>query len=140
MGEICIIVSKSTKGDEGMEKQLRFRKGDLLAAALVLLAAILLFLCFLPRGEAAYAEVYLHGELIQRLPLNRDSEITVCDGYTNTVTVSGGKIAVTASDCPGADCVGCGWSSTPGRSIVCLPNGLEIRIVSGQSDVDFVVG
>ena len=31
MGEICIIVSKSTKGDEGMEKQLRFRKGDLLA-------------------------------------------------------------------------------------------------------------
>ena len=38
------------------------------------------------------------------------------------------------------DCVGCGWSNATGRSIVCLPNGLEIRIVSGQSDVDFVVG
>lgn len=123
-----------------MDKRLRFRKGDLLAVALVLLAAVLVFLCFLPRGDAAYAEIYLKGELLHRLPLDRDSEIIIEGEYRNTVTVADGKIAVTASDCPGEDCVGCGWSNATGRSIVCLPNGLEIRIVSGQSDVDFVVG
>ena len=123
-----------------MDKHLRFRKEDLLAVALVLLAAVLVFLCFLPRGDAAYAEIYLKGELLHRLPLDRDSEIIVEGEYRNTVTVADGKIAVTASDCPGEDCVGCGWSNVTGRSIVCLPNGLEIRIVSGQSDVDFVVG
>lgn len=123
-----------------MDKRLRFRKGDLLAAALVLLTAVLVFLCFLPKGDAAYAEVYLKGELLHKLPLDRDTEIMVEGEYRNTVTVADGKIAVTASDCPGEDCVGFGWSSTTGRSIVCLPNGLEIRIVSGQSDVDFVVG
>lgn len=123
-----------------MDKRLRFRKGDVLAVALVLLAAVLVFLCFLPKGDAAYAEVYLKGELLHKLPLNRNTQITVVGEFTNTVTVADGKIAVTASDCPGEDCVGCGWSNATGRSIVCLPNGLEIRIVSGQSDVDFVVG
>ncbi len=123
-----------------MDKRLRFRKGDLLAVALVLLAAVLVFLCFLPRGDAAYAEIYLKGELLHRLPLDRDGEIIIEGEYRNTITVADGKIAVTASDCPGGDCVGCGWSNATGRSIVCLPNGLEIRIVSGQSDVDFVVG
>lgn len=123
-----------------MDKRLRFRKGDVLAVALVLLAAVLVFLCFLPKGDAAYAEVYLKGELLHKLPLNRNTQITVVGEFTNTITVADGKIAVTASDCPGEDCVGCGWSNATGRSIVCLPNGLEIRIVSGQSDVDFVVG
>jgi len=56
------------------------------------------------------------------------------------VTVKNGKIAVTHSDCPGKDCVGCGWQSQSGRSLVCLPNRMEIRIVTAKSDVDFVVG
>lgn len=124
-----------------MEKFLRFRKGDLLAGALVLLSAVIVFLCFLPgSAEAACAEIYRDGQLIRSVPLDQNTEFTVIGRYTNTVTVSGGKISVSASDCPGADCVGCGAIGSSGRSIVCLPNGLEIRIVSGQSDVDFIVG
>ena len=60
--------------------------------------------------------------------------------YSNTITVEEGKIAITASDCPGEDCVHSGAIHTSGRSIVCLPNGVEVRVVSAQSDVDFVVG
>ena len=60
--------------------------------------------------------------------------------FLMTVTVKNGKIAVTHSDCPGKDCVGCGWQSQSGRSLVCLPNRMEIRIVTAKSDVDFVVG
>lgn len=125
-----------------MQSSLRFRRGDILAVILVLLAAALVFLCFLPRGsgEPACAQIYQNGDLLQTLPLDVDTQITLTGEYTNTVTVSGGRIAITASDCPGEDCVGCGWISASGRSIVCLPNGLEIRIVSVPGDVDFVVG
>ena len=60
--------------------------------------------------------------------------------YKNVITVSEGAISITASDCPGEDCVHSGAIRTSGRSIVCLPNEVEVRVVNAASDVDFVVG
>ena len=56
------------------------------------------------------------------------------------LAINDGASACTASDCPGQDCVHSGAIHTAGRSLVCLPNRVEIRVVSGGSDVDFVVG
>jgi hypothetical protein len=116
--------------------------GDLLAVAAVLLLAAVIFLLFLPRGsaEAAAAEIYQNGTLVMTVPLDRPGQFPVEGNYRNTVTVEDGSIAITDSDCPGQDCVHSGTISAPGRSLVCLPNALEIRVVSGRSDVDFVVG
>ena len=121
--------------------RLRFQKGDVAAIAGIALLAVLVFVLFLPKGNspAACAEIYQNGKLVKTVPLAEDQEFTVTGAYTNTVTVRDGKIAVTQSDCPGEDCVRCGWISGTGRSIVCLPNGLELRVV-GNTDVDFVVG
>lgn len=120
----------------------QFKKGDLLAVGAVLLAAVLVFALFLPRsGDAgAYAQVYQGGRLLLTLPLNEDCQVPVTGDYCNTVTVKGGKIAITESDCPGEDCVAIGWIDSTGKSIVCLPNGLEIRVLGGDADVDLVVG
>lgn len=122
--------------------RLRFQKADIAAIAAVVVLAILVFLCFLPgsRANAGYAEIYMDGKLVRTVSLDTPQEFTLTGSYTNTVTVQDGKIAVTASTCPGEDCVGCGWVSTSGRSIVCLPNGIEIRIISQSDGVDLVVG
>lgn len=120
--------------------RLRFQKGDMIAVAGVLLLAALVLLLFLPGERAAYAEVYRNGELIKTVSLAQAQEFTVSGKYTNTVSVRDGRIAVTGSDCPGEDCVSCGWLDSAGRSIVCLPNGLEIRVVADGNGVDFVVG
>ena len=121
-------------------KKLRFCKGDLLAVGLVVLVAVLVLVCFLPqKTDAAQAEIYLDGALLRTVDLQTDDTFTVSFRYQNTVTVSGGKIAITASDCPGRDCVHSGAIGTQGRSLVCLPNGLEIRVVAASDDVDFVV-
>ena len=122
--------------------RLRFQKGDWLAVAVTLLLAVAVFFLFLPKesGAPAVAEIYLDGQLIYQLPLDTPAELEVSGDYHNTVTVRDGKISVTASDCPGEDCVHSGAIGTSGRSIVCLPNRLEIRVVSAPGDVDFVVG
>ena len=127
-----------------MKKQehLRFCKGDLLAVALVVILAVSVAVCFLPKNTSApvQAEIYQDGNLLKTVSLEEETSFVVTGKYTNTITVEDGRIAITASDCPGEDCVHSGGIHTTGRSIVCLPNGVEVRVVNEASDVDFVVG
>lgn len=120
----------------------RLRLGDALAVLGILALAVAVFLLFLPRNttDDLSAHIYLDGKLITVVSLEMDQEFVITNRYSNTITVRDGAIAVTGSDCPGGDCLHCGWIRGPGKSIVCLPNGLEIRIVSAKGDVDFVVG
>ena len=124
------------------QNRLRFQKGDIFAVALVVMLAVVTVFCFLPKDDsvARVAEIYLDGERIETLDLNKDQKVSIDGNYHNTVTVSGGKVAITASDCPGEDCVHSGAITAPGRSIVWLPNGVEVRVVGQSADVDFVVG
>lgn len=125
-----------------MDKQprLTFRKGDILAILLVAAIAIASLIPVLPdRSAGDFIQIYQDGVLVQEFPLSEDRTLTLSGQYTNTVTVRGGKAAITESDCPGEDCVHSGWIGSVGRSIVCLPNRVEVRI-SGASDVDFIVG
>lgn len=86
--------------------------------------------------EASYAEIYSHGELVKTVSLAIDQEFTV-DGH-NTVTVSGGKIAVTWADCPDGYCMARGFRSS-GGDIVCLPNRLVISF-TGKQEIDGISG
>ena len=123
-------------------EKLRFSKGDWLAIGLVLVLAAVVFSCFLPgRNEsAADAEVYLDGQVVKTVALTENQTFRISDRYQNEITVKDGAIAFTASNCPGEDCVHSGSIHSPGRSLVCLPNRVEIRVISGEPDVDFVVG
>lgn len=121
---------------------LRFRKGDLLAIGFVIILAVTVLLCFFPKSNAASAQaaIYLNGQLIRTVDLTEDQTFVISDRYTNVITVENSSIFIRESDCPGQDCVHSGSIHTQGRILVCLPNGLEIRITSPEEDVDFVVG
>ena len=129
------------------EERLRFRKGDAVAAAGVVLAALaLLGWMLLGPGETAgaAAKIYQDGRLIRQVSLSGEETFELTGPYRNVVTVREGKIAITESNCPGEDCVHSGWISRPGRSVVCLPNRVEIRVegsanVDDSDDVDAVV-
>ena len=121
-----------------------FRRGDAVAIGAVLaLAAVMLALFLFSVGgeQATVARVYQDGALIREIPLSRDTEFSVGGAYTNRIAVRGGRIAIVESDCPGGDCVHSGWIHRPGRSIVCLPNRVEIRLEGAleEDDVDAVV-
>lgn len=121
--------------------KLTFCKGDFLAVAIVAVITILVSVIFwtnIGAEEGSVVKVYQDGELIQEISLNTDKEFVIEGEYENVVTVKDGKAAITKSDCPGTDCVHSGWIHEAGRSIVCLPNRVELR-VEGVSEVDFVV-
>ena len=120
---------------------LQFRKGDIFAIGLVVALALVVGLLFLPKpAEGATVEIYQGGQLVKTIPLSAQEDLTLTGTYTNVIRVADGQVSITSSDCPGMDCVHSGAISIPGRSLVCLPNGVEVRIVGKSSDVDFVVG
>ena len=109
----------------------------LLAAAVILCGALSVIL--LQPGQAEMAEIWSGGELVKTVDLRIDQEFTVeLEGGSNTVTVAGGRIAVTQANCPDSYCMKRGFCQG-GAQIVCLPNRLVIKFV-GNSEVDGVVG
>lgn len=123
------------------EFKLKFCKGDLIAIAVVIALIVLsgfLFWKVVGTEEGSMVVVYEDGKVIREIPLTEETEFVVEGLYTNKIAVRDGKAAVIESDCPGGDCMHSGWISESGRSIICLPNRVEVRI-EDDSDVDFVV-
>ena len=97
---------------------------------------IALSLPLLRSDQARFARITSKGELVKTVDLMVDQEFTV-DGK-NTVTVKGGKIAVTWADCPDHYCMKRGFCDG-GTDIVCLPNRLVIEFL-GDQEVDAAIG
>lgn len=125
------------------QERLSFQKRDWIAIILVVVLALGVGLLFLPfSGESdgdCVVQIYQDGELLRELALSAVETLTIDGKYENTVSVRDGAVSITHSTCPGEDCVHSGAISKAGRSLVCLPNGLEIRI-TGAPEIDFVVG
>ena len=122
--------------------RLKFQKGDLLAILLVMAIAAAAGIAFFPERSAdmqAYVQIYQDGMLIKEMPLSEDISLKIAGKYNNVIQIKDGRAAIVESDCPGEDCVHSGWIGSVGRSIICLPNRVEIRIV-GDAEVDFAVG
>ena len=123
--------------------RLTFRRGDAVVIAAILAAAIALTAAFVlsaRRGAAASVEIRQNGEVLAVLPLDEDAEFTVGGAYTNVIEVRGGEVFFAESDCPGQDGVHCGAVSAAGRSLVCLPNRVEVRVTADVPDENAVDG
>ena len=129
--------------DKTKGMRLRFCIGDVIVIGFVVMLAILIGVLFwIKTGteEGNLVVVYREGEKIQELSLEQNTEIIIENSYTNKLVVKDKKVAIIESDCPGMDCVHSGWISGKGRSLVCLPNRVEIRIEGEvDSEVDFIV-
>ena len=123
--------------------KLTFGKGDAVVIFVCIMLAAFIGVLFArttgtDKGETV--AIYQDGSKIQEITLHENTEILIENSYTNRVMVKDEKVAIVESDCPGMDCVHSGWISGKGRSIVCLPNRVEIRIEGEmESEVDFIV-
>lgn len=123
--------------------RLSFCKGDVVVISFVIMLAILIGVVFWMKTgteQGNVVVVYQEGEKVQEISLDKDTEVLIENDYTNKLIVRDKKVAIVESDCPGMDCVHSGWISGKGRSLVCLPNRVEIRIEGDvDSEVDFIV-
>jgi hypothetical protein len=76
-----------------------------------------------------------------QLSLGDDATVTI-DGSHGPITVEtrDGAVRVAEAACPDHTCVKTGWVRAPGSAILCLPNGVTVRIGGARDDgLDAVV-
>lgn len=119
--------------------------GDILIVVLAVAAGVL-SLAFVSgagsgdRGTMAVVEV--NGRVVNRVTLapgQKARRFTV-DGWqgASTFEVEDGTVRMVESACRDKICVGLGRVGTAGRSVVCLPNRVVIRVTGGTGRVDSV--
>lgn len=117
---------------------------DALVVLAVLVLAVVLGarLWFAPAESGALTvTVSANGQEVERAALaSYTGGVYESNGCTVTVSVAGGAISVSESDCPNQDCVRSGAISRAGQSIVCLPARIVIEIVGTGADYDLVTG
>ena len=114
------------------------KKGDFI---LVTLAVIFLVLWLFPKGSGDSVSISVNGELYRSVPLNEDTEILIETEYgKNTVVIKNGEVYITDADCPDKLCEKEKLSGT-GRSVVCLPNRVAVRIEGKKQkeEIDVIV-
>ncbi len=114
-----------------------------LSIVLVLLCAAGIATWIWLKGAAvtnATAEIYSDGELIKTVSLSENTRFTVDrgDGY-NVIEVQDGAVSVVDASCPDKVCIHTGAVSQGAVPIICLPNRLEVRVISADNNVDAVI-
>ncbi len=116
----------------------------IILAAVCALALSLFALPFLrPQGQTVTVSVRSGGEtaVFRECDLSAEQSFEVKNnGIVLTVTVEGGTVCVSHSDCDDRVCVNSGRISRSGQSIICAPAGVVITVSGGESDEDISAG
>ncbi|MFO7650483.1 MAG: NusG domain II-containing protein [bacterium] len=105
-----------------------------LVVALVALPAWSLLNSARARTGRAEARISRSGRLVGVYPLDRAARVQLADDVV--VEIRDGRVRVAESDCPKGVCRHAGWVSSPGRSIICVPNNVVIELVGAPRDYD----
>lgn len=75
-------------------------------------------------------EITVKNEVFGVYSLDEDRTIEI--GDKNTCRIEGGCVSMIYADCPDKACERSGSIQNPGESIVCLPNGVILKITGGD--------
>lgn len=115
-------------------------KNDLkLVGVLLIIISIFFIMINITKKEGKTAVVYYEDKEILKIDLNTNKEYTV-KGYLGDVVleVKNNKIRVKEENSYNHICSKEGYISESGKSLICLPNKIIIKI-DGKSEIDGVV-
>jgi hypothetical protein len=108
---------------------IRLLLGDVAVIALLAGATGALFHAGVGQGEAAGAQVEVSGRRALDLDLGRDGVFEVAGPLgTTRIEVRDRRLRVLSSPCPRQLCRHEGWIGGAGQVLVCVPNGVVIRL------------
>ena len=104
---------------------------------LLILVGIVVYLIVAGSGKkesGVSAEVTYKGQVVYSLNLNEDQtqKVNTSEGEV-VINVKGGQIAVLSSPCPNQYCVGQGYKSKVGDSIICAHEGIAVLIKGDEA-------
>lgn len=118
-----------------------FKKGDMIAAAVIIAvcAALFLALYVLNTDTGSYIQIEQEGAVKAVLPLSEDAVYNIEKNgeITNTVEIKDGEAYITYADCPDQICADHAPVSLNGESIICLPNEVVVTVLgSGDGEIE----
>ena len=116
------------------------KKTDIiLFICLILIGGALSYLAFSGSSTGDLVVVKVNGEIYGKYSLTKDRIITVNrDGHMNKITIKGGKVQVSKSNCKNQVCVKQGSISSTHQSIVCIPNRVVVSIEGKDGEYDVI--
>lgn len=107
-----------------------FKKADIiLAILLTILCGGSTLLAAHSGTDGTQADVSAGGQRYGTYSLLEDQDITINkNGHRNVISIRGGQVSMTESDCANQLCVGQGSISRSNQTIVCLPNQVIVEI------------
>ena len=124
-----------------MKNTKKFLTSNILWITLFLLLAVIsilvIFIMCSGKLTGKTAEIYTDNKLIRTVSLDKDDEFIVENGDNyNIVRIRNGKISVVEADCKNQICVKQGEIDNSLLPIVCVPNGLVIKVKNGDKTID----
>ena len=101
---------------------------------LVFVSLVALLILSLTRTEGARVEVTKDGEHYATYSLSDEGEYPIGDG--NILVIEDGWAYMKSADCPDRTCVNRGKIHYTNQTIVCLPNRVAVKVISGEGGVD----
>lgn len=117
---------------------MKIKPGDIILVIFILAVAAMGLLMRSGSGDTVVIEV--DGGVVKTLSLDKDTSYIYEGKYTNSITVSDGKVCVESSDCPDGTCVRSGNTDSSDKVICCLPNKLIIRVEKHDGGTDVISG
>lgn len=116
------------------------RKADIILAIFLAAAGLAVSYAFSMGEETGQmAVIYADGKQYASYSLSEDRVAAIDqNGHTNKITIKGGQVSMTFSDCANQNCVQQGKISNPSQSIICLPNKVVVEIQGGDEEFDAV--
>ncbi len=115
-----------------MNKKIKRPAADILLICAALALALIIYLSGAKKEAGVNVEVRLGGKIYAVLSLDEDAELDI-DGKC-TLKIEGGAAKIVKSDCPNGLCAAHRPISRSGEAIVCLPNGVSVKITGGGAD------
>ncbi len=124
-----------------LKKLFTSHKFDFLLGAVLLLAALCLFVVFKnTKKNGGMVEVKQGNKVIGNYSLSEDGEYEIATFYgSNTLVIKDGQAYMSESSCNDHLCEKMGKISKVGETIICLPNEVFVKVISGEEGYDAVV-
>lgn len=115
-------------------KKTEIKPGDIVIIAVLILLSFSVLIPF-TENQKAETVIILQDENKAAYPINKNRKVLLdCGG---SIQIQNGKVFADNMPCPDKLCEKCGKISSVNESILCLPNNVAVKILSGtDTDLD----